>query len=356
MKKKFLFISNEIKNSPVGGRRNLSSLNENILRTVFRNNFFSIKLKKKKIKSLSDILLALTGSIDGISGKKINHIKEFIKKNQIEYVFIDGSNLGKIARKIEDPKIRIITFCHNVEANFFLKKFLTFLSFRNFYIFICNFLAELQSIYFSDYLIFLNKRDKSMMFKYYLKKNFFIIPICLKDKFKKYKNSFNHNNFIMFVGSNFFGNISGLEWYIEHVVSKINIKTLIVGKNLVNYKHKNNPKVVYKGYVKNLNYYYKKALFVVAPIFKGSGMKTKVAESLMHGKKIVGLKEAFIGYDKFEKKIGVKCSNSKELIIAINHLLKKKHLYFEPGLRNLYLKNFSDDALKNYYKEVFKKI
>ena len=56
------------------------------------------------------------------------------------------------------------------------------------------------------------------------------------------------------------------------------------------------------------------------------------------------------------RKIGVKCSNSKEFIIAINQLLKKKHLYFQPGLRNLYLKNFSDNALKNYYKEVFKKI
>ena len=30
-------------------------------------------------------------------------------------------------------------------------------------------------------------------------------------------------------------------------------------------------------------------------------MKTKVAESLMHGKHVIGLKEAFVGYEKFEK-------------------------------------------------------
>ena len=38
------------------------------------------------------------------------------------------------------------------------------------------------------------------------------------------------------------------------------------------------------------------AALVIAPIFDGSGMKTKVAEALMHGKHVVGTPEAFSGY------------------------------------------------------------
>ena len=47
-KKKFLFISNKINKSPVGGRKNLTNLNEIVLKKIFKKNFFSHKLEKKK--------------------------------------------------------------------------------------------------------------------------------------------------------------------------------------------------------------------------------------------------------------------------------------------------------------------
>ena len=108
--------------------------------------------------------------------------------------------------------------------------------------------------------------------------------------------------------------------------------------------------------IKNLNRYYKNALFTVAPIFKGSGMKTKIAESLMFGKPIIGLKEAFIGYEKHEKKIGIKCRNENDFIKAINDLAKKKHDHYEHQLRKIYLENYSNYSMKNLYQKIFKKI
>ena len=324
IKNKILYISNDLNKNPVGGRKNLTNLNQKILKDIFKKNFFSFELQKKKISSLKNILLALSGNIDGITKKKIKIIKNLIKKNDIKYLFVDGSNLGKISRKLSNKNIKIITFCHNVETNFFLEKLKTFYNLKNLYILVVNLLAELQSVYFSDYLIFLNKRDKLMMNKYFFKKKSFIIPMCLDDKFKKYKNSINKKNYLIFVGSNFFGNMTGLEWYVRKIANKINYKTYIIGKNLLREKFKKNSKIVFKGYVKNLNKFYKNSLFTVAPIFKGSGMKTKVAESLMHGKYIVGLKEAFIGYEKYEKKIGIKCNNADDYIKAINNLSKIK--------------------------------
>ena len=195
-----------------------------------------------------------------------------------------------------------------------------------------------------------------MMSGYFFKRKSFIIPMCLDDKFKKFKNSINKNKYIIFVGSNFFGNITGLDWYIKNIANNINLKTYIIGKDLREKNFKNSSKVKFKGYVKNLNRYYKHALFTIAPIFKGSGMKTKVAESLMFGKPVIGLKEAFIGYEKYEKRIGIKCNNAKDFIKGINFLAKKKHYYYEPKLRKIYLDNFSNHSMKIYYQKIFKKI
>lgn len=355
-KKKLLFISNKLDQSPIGGRKNLTSLNEKILKKNFGKGFFSFKLEKKKISSLKAILMALSGNIDGITNKKIESINNLIKKNNIKYVFLDGSNLGKIARKLQNKDLKTITFCHNVETNFFLKKLKTYFNLKNLYILTSNYFAEFQSVYFSNYLIFLNERDKIMMSKYFFKKKSFIIPMCLDDKFKKFRNSINKNKYVIFVGSNFFGNTTGLEWYIRNIANNINLTTYVIGKYLRKKNLKNSSKVKFKGYVKNLNKYYKNALFTVAPIFKGSGMKTKVAESLMFGKLVIGLKEAFIGYERYEKRIGIKCNNANDFIKGINSLAKKKHYYYEPKLRKIYLDNFSNHSMKNYYQKIFKKI
>ena len=354
--KKILFISNKMNSVQIGGRKNLSNLNEKVLKNIFKENFFSYKLEKKKITSFHNILLALTGNIDGVNNKRIRIIKYIIEKNKITHVFIDGSNLGKISRKISNNSVKIITFCHNVETNFFLQKFKTFFNLRNFYILLANFFSELQTVYFSDYLIYLNIRDKKIMEKYFYKKRSLILPMCIDDKFKKYRNSINKNKFLLFVGSNFFGNVSGLKWYIDKVVNNIELKTYVIGKNLKRKNLARNPKIIFKGFVRNLNQFYKNALFIVAPIYEGAGMKTKVAESLMHGKHVIGLREAFVGYEKFEKKIGIKCNNENDFIKGINKLSKKKHNFYNAQLRKIYIKNFSNYKMKNSYKKFFGKI
>ena len=45
--------------------------------------------------------------------------------------------------------------------------------------------------------------------------------MSVEDRFKKIKNRINKNKYIIFVGSNFFGNTSGLDWYIDNVVKYI---------------------------------------------------------------------------------------------------------------------------------------
>ena len=356
-KKKLLFISNGINGPNQGGREKLTRLNFKILNEIFKKNFYIYNLNKKKINNYFDILLALSGNIDGVTNKKILEINKIIKKNKINYLFLDGSNLGKVSRKINSKNVKIITFCHNVESNFFLQKFKIFRNLRNFYIFVINYISEFQSVLYSDYLIFLNNRDKKMMINCYSKKNnSFIIPMSMADKFKKYKNRINKNRFIIFTGSKFYANVKGIRWYIENIVPFINLKTYFIGKDLKQFSFQKSSKIIFKGYVKNLNNWYKKSLFVVAPILDGSGMKTKVTESLMHGKFIIGSKEAFIGYESFQNKIGKKCISSQDFINSINFYSEKKINHFNSKLRNIYLKNYSERSMKNHYQKLFFKI
>ena len=355
-KKKILFISNKENEKIVGGRKNLTLLNKKTLKNIFEKNFFSFDIKKKKIKSIKDILLAVTGNINGINNEVLIKINNLIEKKKINYLFVDGSNLGKIARKINNKNIKIVTFCHNVETDFFLKKFRYSLNFRNFYILLANFFAEFQSVIYSDYMIFLNNRDKLRMKNFFFKKNSFIVPMSVEDRFKKIKNRVNKNKFIIFVGSNFFGNTSGLDWYIDNISKHINLDTYVIGKNLSKKKYKINKNIRFKGYVKNLGKLYSRALFSVAPIFQGSGMKTKIAESLMFGKYVVGLNEAFVGYEKFQKQIGFKCRDANSFIKAINLLSEKKLLYCESKLRKIYLLNYSNYSMKKLYKKIFDRI
>ena len=355
-KKKILFISNNTNQETVGGRKNLTLLNKKVLKNIFGKNFFSFEIKKKKIKSTRDILLAITGNIDGINNEVLIKIKDLIEKKKINYLYIDGSNLGKIARKINNKNTKIVTFCHNVETEFFLKKFKYLLNFRNFYILLANFFAEFQSVIYSDYMIFLNNRDKLRMRNFFFKKNSFIVPMSVEDRFNKIKNRINKNKYIIFVGSNFFGNTSGLDWYIENVAKYINFDTYVIGKNLSKKKYKIYKNIKFMGYVKNLGKFYKRALFSVAPIFQGSGMKTKIAESLMFGKHVVGLNEAFVGYEKFQKQIGFNCKDANSFIKAINFLGEKKLFYCESKLRKIYLRNYSVYSMKNLYKKIFDRI
>ena len=209
---------------------------------------------------------------------------------------------------------------------FFFQKLKINFSFRNLYLCLVNYIGEFQSVKNSDFLILLNKRDKDIIFKIFFKKNYFIVPMSILDH---YENSSNKNitfkeKYALFVGGNFYGNTQGIKWYINNVVPYINIKTLFVGKNLYRIEYKNKSKLIFSGHLKKLNTVYKNALFVIAPILHGSGMKTKVAESLMYGKMIIGLKESFVGYEKFKNKIGIECKNSNDFVKAINKFSQKK--------------------------------
>ena len=93
--------------------------------------------------------------------------------------------------------------------------------------------------------------------------------------------------------------------------------------------------------------WYENAIVTVAPIFRGSGMKTKIAESLLFGKKVVGTKEAFMGYENFLSKIGWECNSSEEFINVLNNTNLSTSNDQILILKKIFLDNFSLAAFES---------
>ena len=69
---------------------------------------------------------------------------------------------------------------------------------------------------------------------------------------------------------------------------------------------------------------------VIAPIFDGSGMKTKVAEALMYGKRIIGTREAFSGYEDIAEEVGWVCNTKEEFVAALRTVEGESYPAFRP--------------------------
>lgn len=357
---KILLVSN-YSNIP-GGRSFLGKTIYKIINQLYKNQFVSINLKKKEKKNIFYYLNTLRGHIDGINSCSISKIIDIINKKKINRIFIDGSNLGEISKILKKrfPNKTIYTFYHHVECIFFWQLFLIKKSIRSFFIMLVNFLSEKKSIKYSDYNIVLNNRDSKNLKYIYGKKADYIIPLILENKFKKIKsrNLKQKKLSALFVGGNFFANILGIEWFVKNVLPYVDLKLIIVGKGMEKYKKKfaKSKNVECVGATNDLNYWYRKVHFVLSPIFHGSGMKTKIAESLMHGKKIVATKESFIGYKGISKKAGFVCNTANDFIFTIKkNSVNLKTKSFYPSLQNIFLKKYSYKAGLKYYNKLFTK-
>ena len=154
--------------------------------------------------------------------------------------------------------------------------------------------------------------------------------------------------FALFVGGTFYANQIGIAWFVKYVVPHINIKIYIVGKGFERFKSKLeiNGKVEVVGEVDSLAQWYQDAYFVIAPIFDGSGMKTKVAEALMFGNKIIGTPEAFSGYEAIADRVGCVCHSADEFVAAIESAGEIVKDSYDIELRKIYEERFSYQAAK----------
>ena len=354
MSSKLLLITSKLQASPAGGRELLCKMNHAALNSIYSDHLVVFELSHNHCnQSVSSIINSFRGHIDGLTHQVVKQILSLIQFENIDQVFIDGSNLGEISKVIKQkyPNIDITTFFHNVEVRFFLGSFKQVKTIRSFAILVANYLAERKSVGYSDKIVCLNERDSQLLQKVYGRKATNTSAMALEDKLpSNFLNLIDplRKRYALFVGGDFYANRVGISWFVKNVAPKINVKVCVVGKGLERYKQElesvENVEVI--GAVDSLSDWYLNAHFVIAPIFDGSGMKTKVAEALMYGKKVIGTPEAFSGYEADVDKIGKVCISEADFIKAIEQIDDMVASSFDKDLRAIYEEKYSSMATK----------
>lgn len=333
-------------------------INTDIL--IFSNNKLDANYLIPKAKNKFETFYYLILGRFGYNKKNEKKILKIIENQGYDYIFLDSSLLGGLCKKIKKtfPKIKIITFFHNIEYNF--QKERARIEGKVYYLlWFIGYLNEKKSVIYSDKKIVLNQRENRELEKIYSKTSEYIIPLSFEDKFeeKKLENSSKVN--YLFLGANFYSNLEGVNWFIENVIENLEGKLYVVGKNFEHMKHKlevNNQVKVIGTVEKTDDWYYKKNI-IVSPIFSGAGMKTKIAEALMFGKYIVGTTEAFEGYDIDYNEIGGICNSKFEFIEKIRDVEKKiVNEKYNVKSREYFIKKYSWETTEKLFRKMFDEI
>ena len=350
---RILIITKALINKPLGGRELLCKLNYDALRAIYGDRLILFELQDVRLQGMVAYANAFRGHIDGVTSDSIEKALDVVRDLQVSKVFVDGSNLGGFVAVLKQrmPVVEVATFFHNVEARFFWGACRLSKTPRALAVLVVNALAERKAVKFSDKRISLSERDSRLLKKLYGQGATHIAPMVLEDKCPA---SFAQGStqaserFALFVGGTFYANRAGIEWFVREVVPWIDLPIYIVGRGFETLRAELEVpgKVIVVGAVDSLAAWYHRAQFVIAPIFDGSGMKTKVAEALMYGKKVIGTREAFSGYEEIFEQAGWVCDTAVDFVDAIAIATLEITKSFNQELRNIYMKRYSMDAAR----------
>ncbi|WCM25245.1 glycosyltransferase family 4 protein [Sphingomonas sp. QA11] len=347
---KILLITLMDPDAPPGGRELLCRLNARALKILFGESLTVHRLTKRSVAGLIDTMRGHPGEADRLETARILARIGDVSAGQ---VFVDGSSLGHLVPPIKRafPDVRVVTFFHNVEARFFLgavRAKRTVLSLR---LLAANYAAERNAVRHSDAIICLSARDSEGLSRVYGRGADYISPIAVEDALPSPRPGplSRSEHYLLFVGGAFYANRRGIEWFLREVAPRSPLPTMIVGQGMeaLSGEFGASPNIRIVGAVDDLAHCYAGACCVVAPIFEGSGMKTKVAEALMFGKRIIGTSEAFSGYGPAVAAAGWRAEDANGFLAAIRDAAGADLPAFDPASRALYDASHSFAAAMN---------
>ncbi|NBI29332.1 glycosyltransferase family 4 protein [Chengkuizengella marina] len=313
----------------------------------------NILIFRKEIKMNSKLLFKNLFSVNSIlinryySKKILNDIVVYCNKNNIDVLWVDQLWPTVYVKKLKKilPNLKIIYREHNVESDLlkqkikkqrFLKKFflLTQISLVKKF--------EKNLFNYLDFTIVLSKEDKQLLDIPPNKSE--VIPFGLDDNEQPIGN-FNTKPNLVFVGSlEYIPNNEGIEWFLDEVVSKLNlseVKVFIIGKG-ANDKLKKKvaafPNVKLLGFVDDLSSFLLKSNIFIVPLLSGSGIRLKVLEAMRKGIPIISTSKGIEG---------IQLSHFEDVLIADTPKLFSEHV-------NLLLKNQKQrELLSKYSRQKF---
>jgi polysaccharide biosynthesis protein PslH len=341
--------------------------------TRIEENYISFPLHKEKWKRIAIRLIRClqcnTMLMDDVI---IARICDIIIRGRLKLVFFDDSIYGKVAKAIKriDKTIRIITFYHDIEAVLY-DEWANEMSFQwkieRFFVKHNEWLAQK----YSDFNLVLNERDFHLFKHVYHKDPEGILPMAVPepdlDKGVPPEDVFLRENpnsrVLLFVGSKYYPNIHGLKWFTKEVFSKLgdNYKLVVIGRGIEIYRNEyaSDKRIKIVGGVDRLDPYYNNADIVIAPIFKGGGMKQKIAEAISYGCTLVATTESLLGYEdvldirESGKRVAYRCDTAPEFLNALIMIEGDNAYGRSAALYSLYQKKYSLQAIRGRLEAVF---
>lgn len=283
-----------------------------------------------------------------------NRIVRLAVDGAYDAVWFDCSMYGGAAARIrsELSAAVIVTFYHFNAVQRYFQVYLDKPNLpRLFYSYTGSIPQELQHLRASDINYVLTPRDKSLFSAINNVRDCKLLPMMIDDLFDINcdEGSFSQGGrtSLLFVGSTYWPNIEGINWFARTVMPRLGDKCIlkVVGRGLEalrdSFSAYDYIEVV--GSCESLAEQYRSADLVVAPILHGDGMKTKVAEALMYGKRVLGTTEALVGY---EESACVLCDTPDDFVREIMRCIDRGDLGFRSDARANYVENYSLDALR----------
>jgi len=337
----------------------LSQLHRRCLEELLGDDLTVHELDRGAVSGARSVFRALRGYIDGVSPAVQDRIVRIAREQGVSRIFLDGSNLGRLAKiaKKHLPEVEVLTFFHNVEARFFLGALRESRNVHALAVLFANFVAERMAVRCSGRRITLSERDSRLLARLYGRAGTDILAMAVEDKLPPdwaEATPAAQEGYALFLGGAFYANQAGIAWFAEKVAPHVDIKTYVIGRGMEALRDRieRSGKVEVVGAVEQLGDWYLNAHVVIAPIFDGSGMKTKTAEALMFGKKIVGTAEAFSGYEAIAGLAGWLCDSPEQFIAALREAQSIPLKRFDPKLRRLYERLYSRPAARRNLGEI----
>lgn len=366
---KLMFISDYIYTT--GGSHENSSMHLKCLRAVLgEENVLCVALTAGKKIDINDGNIHLQGyssklqQLDNLlklNDYCLNHaieveVCDMIEKHHINCVFMNCT-MGKLAKAIKHcyPQIVIMSFYHDIKA-VLLSEWLREKGLKALPLCVSGKYNEKQMQKYGDIHITLNRRDATLYKRIYGRNPDFELPIVLKDGFRSGFGVEGNNEVfeILFAGVYYYPNVQGIIWFCNEVLPKItdSVQLNIVGLNMEKLDgHFSDPRINIVGTVDSLIPWYERADLVIAPIFKGGGMKIKTAEAMMYGKQFVGTSESMEGYselipDNIIGKYIFEVNDIEGFCNAVHIAYENRRICskFIPEVRELFNKYYSEQA------------
>ena len=362
-----MMVDVDFRNKIINGGDAINKRNYDLLCSYFDHVDIKVSRKDTNVGTSSKLLMYAKYVFHMIMSDNykdnVKFLKTVLKRKKYDVIYIGYSSCGKYAEIIKtyDKNIKVVTFFHNVEYDYWNSQ----ANFNKYKVYLASYISKInekKAMQYSDVVIALNERDSNRLSELYGRKADLLLPTSFLDTenrhtlemISKKKNAVNK---LLFIGSDFYPNKHGITWFIEKVLPSLkNVELVIVGRGTEKWKEcfdKYSAVKIYGG-VENIQSYYYEADAVIAPIFLGSGMKTKTAEALMFGKYIFGTQEAFEGYDITYSKVGALCNTEQEFIDSINRFIETYNGRYNEYSRKVFEEKYTMDGSKILFDNVIK--